>query len=266
MPAEEKVKKKRKKMFLILAPGFLGERAIGESFLEEASMLKGKTATVNMFNLVGDIKKQQVELSFLVNEVRENKGRTSLTKFNLANSYIKRLIRRGRKRIDDSFVVKDSEGAFIRIKPLILTNGAASRAVRSSLLKNARQIILENIKKTTFENLVKEVLDYKLQKSLKQSLTKIFPIRQAEIRVAKLEPHAKKETAIAEASIKKNSEEEGEDEKEKTIEQKIKKAQQQKEKEETAEEKEDAEEGKKPSKQAKKAAPTQPEETETEKE
>jgi len=236
MPAEEKIKKKRKKLYSILAPGFLGERLIGDTFLESPLLMKGKTITTNLFNVLGDIKKQQIELNFLVDEIKENKGRTKIVQYKLANHYIKRLVRRGRNRIDDSFVVKDSKGAFLRIKTLIITNNKGSKSVRTDLLKKARYELSEILKKTTFENIIKEIIDYKLQKSLKQNLTKIFPIRQVEIRNIKIETGSVKETKIHQVLKTKKEER---DEKEKALEEKIKKTQEKKPEKKEKEKKKD---------------------------
>lgn len=226
MDAEEKVKKKRKKMYSILAPSFLGQKLVGETLIEEPSFLKGKSVTINMLNLTGDIKKQQIELKFFVDDVKENKGHTKIVQYNISNSFVKRIIRRGRNRIDNSFVIKDSQGTFIRIKPLILTAGKASKPVRTALLKKARQELIETVKKTAFENIIREIIDYKLQKAIKEKLLKIFPVKQVEIRHISLAPNAKKETSI---HIPEKKAVEDESEEEQKFAEKIKKTQQSKE-------------------------------------
>lgn len=217
-------------MYPLVAPKLFNERLIGETLLEDASFLKGKTVITNLFNLMGDMKRQYIELGFRVVEVKDNKGVTELTQYRLSNAFLKRIVRRGRNKIDDSFIIKDANGAFLRIKPLIITLGRASKPIQTDLLKSMRSLLAEIVPKMAFDHLVRDLMDYKLQKELKVKLTKLYPVKQVELRYVGLEPTAKKENVQQKlVKLRKENVEEAQEEK---LAEKIRKTQKQTEKKE----------------------------------
>lgn len=225
--ADEKIRKKRKKMYPLLAPQFLNERIIGETPLDDIALLKGKQVTSNLFNLMGDMKRQYVELSFKVENVRENKGYTDIVGYKLSNAFIKRMVRRGRSKVDDSFYVKDAKGVMIQIKPMLITLGKAPNSIKTRLLKFMRAEILQIIQQVNFEQFVKDLLDHKVQKGLKERLTKRYPVKQVEIRFAAV-TNVNKETIHAKIATEEAKEEV--DEHDEKIQEKIRKTQEKKEK------------------------------------
>ncbi|RJQ15519.1 hypothetical protein C4573_05155 [Candidatus Woesearchaeota archaeon] len=241
MAEEDKLRKKKKKWFTILAPDFLNQRIVGETLIEDAAFLKGKSVSANLMNLLGDVRKQQMELHFTIVNVKEGKGYTSVTRFKLSNSFLKRLIRRGRNKVDDSFTVKNKDGIMMRVKPVLITVGLTSRAVRASLVKKARAVIKEFVVARDFETFVRDLVDYRLQKELKEKLNKIYPLKQAEIRYVGLET-TQKETVQLKMSKEEKTEEPEEDEHEEKLKEKIKETQKKSDvAEEAAEEEKDEE-------------------------
>ena len=125
-------------------------------------------------------------------------------KMELANSYIRRMMRKRSDYVEDSF---QGQCADIRatIKPLLITRKRVSRAVRKNLRNTAKEFILGYIKEKEFNDICQEILEGTLQKTMLPKLKKIYPLSFCEIRIFETKE-------LEKANIKKISEKEtGED-------------------------------------------------------
>ena len=182
MAKEETTKIKKKRWYPILAPNIFGEKVIGESLLTESKLLLGKSISCNLMSLTNDVKSQHIYMSFIIREVKENKGFTEAVSYEISPTYIKRFVRRGKERIDDSFAFKTKDGRIMRVKPFLLTNSPASNSVLTKIRKALKQKIAEIITQNTYDDIFDGVVSYKIQKELKSEINKVFPVRTLEIR------------------------------------------------------------------------------------
>jgi small subunit ribosomal protein S3Ae len=178
--AQLKVRKKR--WVQVLAPKIFREVVIGEVPLYEADQLKGRRMTVNMMTLTNNPKNQSIQVKIIVSEVKEGKGLTDLTGFETMPGSLKRIVRRGRTKIEDSFVVKTADNKLVRIKPLLVTNSLAARGVTAAVRRVVRNNVVRLAQKLSYEKLVEEIISFKLQKHLQSVVSKVAPIRNSEIK------------------------------------------------------------------------------------
>jgi small subunit ribosomal protein S3Ae len=178
-----KQKIKKKKWCAIYAPALFGNQFIGETLIEDAQQLKGKFVSANLSTITNDMKKQNIMMTFRVNKVEEGKGQAEIIGMTIVQGFVKRLVRRGRTKIDDSFLVKSKDGQAIRIKPLIITNTECVRSTTSQIRMEARRVLSDKIARNGFVNVVQDILNFRIQKDLKERLNKIHPIKSVDIRV-----------------------------------------------------------------------------------
>ncbi|MBU1201515.1 MAG: hypothetical protein KJ583_00820 [Nanoarchaeota archaeon] len=208
--ATKKVKKK--KWYPILAPKILNEKVLGESLLTESSSMKGRYITMNLMNITGDPKKQIINLQFRIKDVKEGQGITEIVKYELLPSAVKRLVRRGKSKIDDSFPVNTKDG-LVRVKTLTITNSMVYKSIATNLRATTKTALKEILSKNTFENSIDELLKGTILKDVKTKISKITPIRAFNIRILKIENKGREEkgeVAIKEAvseEIKETTEE-----------------------------------------------------------
>ncbi len=179
-------KLKKKKWFPILAPKWLGGGVMGETLLAESESMKDRCITMNLMNITGDPKKQTINLQFKIKDVREGQGVTEMIKYELVPAAVKRLVRRGRSKIDDSFAIKTKYGV-IRAKTLTITNTKVYKSIETKIRLITRQTLKEIISKNTFEKNIEELLKGTIQKEVKTRITKVTPTRVFNIRILKLE-------------------------------------------------------------------------------
>jgi small subunit ribosomal protein S3Ae len=180
--AKEVLKWKKKKWIKIISPKEFGNVILGESLVLKADQLVGKTIEVNLMSITRDIKKQNVNVKFVIVDIVNNQAVTKLMAFKIVPSSIKRMIRRGKDRIDMSFLCKTKEGLLLRIKLLLITMNNTSNSVLSTLRKKAEFLITQHSVKTGYDELMEDIIFLKIQKELKRQLKSIYPLKTVEVK------------------------------------------------------------------------------------
>jgi len=185
--------KAKKKWAQIIAPKSFNNAVLGESYVENAEKLVGKSITVNLMNLIGDMRAQGVEIRFDVIKAAEGKGHAAVTGYEVLPSNLKRLVRRGRTKIGDSFVVRTATGRLVRIKPVLITANPASSGAATMIRKAVRDKAKQIVATLSFDKLIQDLIQFKVQRSLKDVANKVHPIKTVEIRMCILLPEGTSE-------------------------------------------------------------------------
>lgn len=188
---EKATKVKKKKWYPIIAPKLFNNSFLGETLLTESSLAKGKPIVVNLMNLTNDIKKQNFNIKFIVDKVENDKAHTKIIGYMMVPSSIRRLTRRRSDKIENSFVCKTSDNIRIRIKPLIFTRSVTNNSIRNAIIKTSQEVLTRNIGKTKFDELITGLVNGKVQTSLRSRLSKIYPIRNIQIKYMAIEESKK---------------------------------------------------------------------------
>ncbi len=182
---------KKKRWVPIHASKLFNEQIIGESFVGEPQELVGRCVTVSLMGLTGDPQKQSVSVSFKITGIQDNKVVSELIGYQIVPSAAKKMMRRGKSKIEDSFIVETSDKKLIRVKPIIVTRGRTTHNVLSTMSKLQRAYIAKMISKMDFESFVKDVVLKKMQHGLAQLLKRLYPVGACEIRMMEFIPTEK---------------------------------------------------------------------------
>ena len=190
------VKKVRKKnWYSITAPQLFNETTIGETLAYAPESLKGKQLWYNMMYLTGDVKSQNVTISFVIDDYAEGKAKTRMIGYKILPNSLKRLVRKNKDKIEDSAYYRTADNVMVRVKPFILTRRNSNYTIRNAVLTTTRKILADYFRKTNFEKFCQELSRKQVQKNIYMKVNKIFPIQMVEIRemrVAKETPKTKK--------------------------------------------------------------------------
>ena len=143
----------------------------------------GKVVNVNLGNLTRDAKLQNVRIKFKINEIKDGKAYTEVKGYELATSYIKRIVRVGRSRIDDSFLVSTKDNVKLRLKPLVLTKYKTQKNILRDMRELVKKDFIDYIQKDDYDKFISDLISKKLQRDLRGKLNKIYPVSLVEIRV-----------------------------------------------------------------------------------
>jgi len=228
-----KIKIKKKSWFKIVAPKLFGSKEIGESYLPAADAAVGRTMGVNLRNLSGSIRDQNVYITFKISGVQGSTLQTSTIGYRLLPTYIKRMVRKNTNRLDDYFELSLQNGNKVVLKTLMVTLGRTQRSTRSALRVALESFLQEELSKTDFSTFVSTLVNKKIQSAAKKKLQKIHPVKEVAVRFLQLQsdknaeklddvksPKAEKvvETATEEEDVQKEAEPEVEETKEESAE------------------------------------------------
>jgi small subunit ribosomal protein S3Ae len=174
--------KKGKRWYKILAPKLFNEVEIGETLASDPKSLKGRKIEVGLGTLLGDLTKQHIKLKLRVEEVVGDKAKTGIVGYEVARSYLSRLIRKRISKIEmvSDVVTKDKQK--IRLKSWIITLHRAQSSQQSAIRRRYAELIGKIVKEYNYQALILTLATGGFQKNIAKRLKKIYPIRYVEVR------------------------------------------------------------------------------------
>lgn len=206
------LKWKKKKWYTITAPATFNHQEIGETAGSDEASIVNRTVQVNLMHLTKNPRKQNITITYKINEVSDAKARTQTHKYSMLPASIKRFVRAGRDRVDESFIIKSNDGIYARIKPLIITKGHEPASIKTKIRRTCISYIRKDAAQFSLEDYIKKVVDGNVQKELSIALNKLCGIRTCEIRMVEIIENF---TSVKEKKLQR------EQDKEKILEQKL---------------------------------------------
>ena len=115
---KSKVKKaKRKFPVEIKAPEFLNSVTLGHSEVTDLNALVGKTSKMNLMYITGNVKNQNVRLTFGITEASSGLAKTTVKSYEQIPYYLGRFVKKGSDLVEDSVVSTTKDGQNVRVKP-----------------------------------------------------------------------------------------------------------------------------------------------------
>jgi ribosomal protein S3AE len=180
--AKARIVTKKKQWVKIVAPAAFEGIELGETYVNEKKEVIGKKISVNIMNISRGYRRQNIDVSFEVTGMHEDKAVTEFIGYQIIPSSTKRMVRRGKNKISDSFVAKTADNKFIKIKPILVTRSKTNGSVQTLLRKSMRQYLAGMIAKQKLDDFAKEVVAHRIQKGMFHVAAKIFPLSVCEIR------------------------------------------------------------------------------------
>ncbi len=182
---------KKKNWYSIIAPKVFNEMEVGQTLVVDPQSMVGKTISSSLMTFTKSMRKQNITVKLKVKEVRDNKAYSDIVSYSMNPSAIKRLVRRRRDKVDDSFVCKTKDGKMVRVKPMVLTRSNASNPKLASIRHAIRYMFATRVMNMTYGQFVEQVLNDRLVKEVKKTVSYIYPARMISIRSFKLEENPK---------------------------------------------------------------------------
>lgn len=182
----------KKKVWLpIIAPALFNNQPIGEMYIDEEAQPTGRRVTISCMTLLGDPQRQNVHISFTVSKVENKQLLTQLHGYAIAAAAVRKMMRRARDRVDDSFVCKTQDNVAVRVKPVLITRAHSKGSVLAALRKQLRLTVVRGVAKLTFLDFMRDLVAHKFQREMQDALRKIYPLQVCELRDAHIETSEK---------------------------------------------------------------------------
>ena len=185
-PTALDIKKKKKKWIPILASKEFNNQEIGETFLEEAEHSLGRMIEVNLMMLTKDPKRQNFNVYFKINEIKNASAFTQLVGYGLQVAQLKKITKKAKNKIDDSFIYLTKDNAKIVLKLIIITKTLTYKTTLQLIRKFAREFLTGYTKANTATQIMQDVISNNLQRDLKNQVKKATPVVACMIKNAEI--------------------------------------------------------------------------------
>ncbi len=172
----------KKRWYNVEAPKIFNNVVFAETLAVDPKVLVGRGVNTSLANINKGMKKQNLEVKFKIVEVKGNDCKTELVSMNVSAQHVKRLVKRAKKRVDDSFVVETKDKVRVRLKPLLLVRETVQRGVLTELRKETQKYFVDLAKETELNELLNMVLGGEVQKNVKVLLKKVYPVQNVNMR------------------------------------------------------------------------------------
>jgi ribosomal protein S3AE len=131
--------------------------------------------------LTGEPQKQNIKIQFKIIGTKDGKLATDIIGYELNNTAMKRLVRRGRTKIQDSLVLETADKKKVRVKVVAVTRNKIASGAKKEIRKKLIEYIKEQVAKTTFEDIIRNLMTKRIQRPGADALKKICPVFAVEI-------------------------------------------------------------------------------------
>jgi small subunit ribosomal protein S3Ae len=177
-----RIKTKKKVWYKILAPKLFGNKEIGESYLVSPDVAVGRTLKINLRELTGSMRDQNVYIKFQIAQVEGSVLKTVALGYQLTPAHVKRVVRKNTARLDDYFTLKTKTGDNVTLKSLLITLHKTQRSTKTQLRKQLGILLEEEMGNVDFDTFISNIVNGKIQTGIKKKLSKIFPVKEVAIR------------------------------------------------------------------------------------
>ena len=174
---------KKKKWDKIQASKEFRNVLLGESLVSDPNVLVGKNLEISLVFLTHDPKKQNFKVKFKIKEIKDEEACTDLMGYYILPAYIKRAVRPGKSKVEDSFKSKTKDNLEVVAKPFLITRNLVSNSIKTSLRKKCREYLSKYFSERDYGEVIINLLNDNLQRDLRKVLDKIYPITMCHIRV-----------------------------------------------------------------------------------
>lgn len=174
---KKKKKVKKKKWFTICSPKVFGKNPFAETIAKEKKELKGRIIDTQLSNITRDMSKQNIKLKLKIDNVENEKAQTKIIQYELSRPYIQRMVRKRINKIEVVDDIKLKNNKKYRVKTTGITLKKCSVAQKKALRKSMSEEVKKSLKSFDIGSLVIALSTNKIQRNIKNKVSKIYPLR-----------------------------------------------------------------------------------------
>lgn len=174
--------KRKRKWYQVTGGELFNNVVIGETLADNVQSTLGKSIAVSLGHIYGDPRKQQYRITFKIIKLDGERPVAEIVSYSAHRSNLRRFVRKGVTKIEDSFVAAARDGVRFRVKPIFVSRSGFQRGVGSALIKRCREFVAQHLQQLDAKDFIQQVLHGKVQQGIKQELRKIYPLSVFDLR------------------------------------------------------------------------------------
>lgn len=170
---------KKKNVYSIIAPENFDSQEMGTTVASDPALMTGRTVKTSLADLIGDRRKQHLNLTFEVTRVEKDKAYTRFKHFFIPTGYLRYKVRKGNTKVD---LVRDMKfgGEDLRMKVMVLSRYRVSDSKKKELVQITEKILKKHTGNKP-EKILQLTLFGKLGTEIYKACRKIVPISRVEV-------------------------------------------------------------------------------------
>ncbi len=173
---------KKKVWTPVRAPEFMGQALLCETLVAEPQDAVGKHVFASMVIVTNDPSQQALNARYKITGMKEGACTTDILGMEWLPAALKKLVRKSREKLDDSFVAVTSDAKKVRIKLLMVTRSRATRGITSEVRRQARKAASAFLANQTYHEAIMAIVQRKIQKAIQEGVKKTYPLAVCEAR------------------------------------------------------------------------------------
>jgi small subunit ribosomal protein S3Ae len=178
---------KGKDWFAIFSPRAFGERVIGETPATNPKTLMGRNIKVGLPELLGQPGNEFSRVSLLIDRIDNNVAYTRFNGYSTLKEHIMRVVRKRTQKVESIMHVDTKDKWKLQVSSVAILNRNTETAVKKKVRAHMEGLLKRMASEANTDELVRNIINTKLQRTIKKSATKIYPVRFFEI--SKIEVH-----------------------------------------------------------------------------
>ena len=146
----------KKRWYKIIAPKLFNNEEIGETTTYEAKSLIGKSINVNFSVLTNDMKRQNQEVHLVIENVEGDKAQTNILGARILPNTIKRIVRKGKTRLDQTIRGVTKDDKIVTVKMFMLTRNIVKGSISRNINHETKRFIVKKVSLMTFDELAEK--------------------------------------------------------------------------------------------------------------
>lgn len=183
---------KKKKWFKIVAPKLFNELVIGETPAEKEAQVLNRVVEANLADLTGQRKLRHITVRLKITNITNDKAITKIVGCRVDNSYLKRMVRRRRTKIENTVFVETADKSKIKVSAVTICGIRVEKPKEKKVRKVVGETIIAEAKKAKLDVFMQQLMFGNLSNKIFNNAKKIAPIQRVEIIKANLLEEAKR--------------------------------------------------------------------------
>jgi small subunit ribosomal protein S3Ae len=158
-----------------------GEKIIGETPATNPKTIVGRNMLVGLPELTGQQGKDFYRIALQIERIENNTAYTRFNGYSTLKEHVMRVVRKRTQKIVTILDTETKDGWKLHINSVAILNRNTEASVKKKVRAHIQKNMTEHIGRTGIEDLIRSILSAHLQRTMKKSGTKIYPIRFFEV-------------------------------------------------------------------------------------
>jgi small subunit ribosomal protein S3Ae len=158
-----------------------GERVVGETPATNPKTLMGRNIEVGLSELLDQRGRDFYRISLVIDRIDDRVAYTRFNGYKALKEHIMGVVRKRSQKVESVIYVKTGDDWRLQVSSVAILNRNTETAVKKKSRMHAEKFIRENAAKSSIDDFVKSVISSNLQRGIKKSGSKVYPIRFFEV-------------------------------------------------------------------------------------